>query len=204
MATRGPSRRLAIAAGALWVGSLTRPPEAVAHLVTTGLGPFYDGMSHLFLTPQDLLPLLAVALWAGLRGPDRSRPVLFLLPLAWMAGGLFGLLRPDEVSWPLVTSVSVLVGGTLVALDRGASARGVTAIALIVGVVHGYLNGTAMSAAGLGFQGLLGIAVAAFVLVALASALAVTLREGWTRIAVRVAGSWIVATGLFMVGWTLR
>ena len=32
---------------------------AGAHLVTTGLGPFYDGISHFFLSPEDLLPALS-------------------------------------------------------------------------------------------------------------------------------------------------
>jgi hypothetical protein len=32
----------------------------------------------------------------------------------------------------------------------------------------------------------------------------VSLRTAWARIAVRVGGSWIAATGLLMIGWTLR
>ena len=31
----------------------------------------------------------------------------------------------------------------------------------------------------------------------------VSLKREWTRIAVRVAGSWIVAIGLLYMGWTL-
>jgi hypothetical protein len=31
----------------------------------------------------------------------------------------------------------------------------------------------------------------------------VSLRMPWTRIAVRVTGSWIAATGLLLLGWTL-
>ena len=31
---------------------LTWPAAADAHLVTTGLGPFYDGVTHLFLSPN--------------------------------------------------------------------------------------------------------------------------------------------------------
>ena len=37
------------------------PSPVEAHLVTTGLGPYYDGIGHLLITPQDLLPLLALA-----------------------------------------------------------------------------------------------------------------------------------------------
>ncbi len=61
------------------------------HLVTTGLGPFFDGVGHLFLTIEDLLPVIALALLAGLRGPAAGRRVLFLLPPAWLLGGAIGL-----------------------------------------------------------------------------------------------------------------
>jgi len=45
---------------------------------------------------------------------------------------------------------------------------------------------------------------AVFVLVALAAAFVVRLRADWARIAVRVAGSWIAASGLLMLGWAVR
>jgi len=32
----------------------------------------------------------------------------------------------------------------------------------------------------------------------------VSLRPAWSRIAVRVAGSWLAAIGLLMIGWSLR
>jgi len=45
---------------------------------------------------------------------------------------------------------------------------------------------------------------AVFALIALAAAFVVRLRAHWARIAVRVAGSWIAASGLLMLGWALR
>ena len=79
-----------------------------------------------------------------------------------------------------------------------------TALAAALGLVHGWLNGAGIAAAGREASGLVGIAGAIFVLVALASALVVSLRRPWTRIAVRVAGSWIAAMGLLLLGWALR
>jgi hypothetical protein len=61
-----------------------------------------------------------------------------------------------------------------------------------------------MAAAKLGAPGLAGIVCAVFVLVALGTALVVVLRAPWARIAVRVAGSWIAAAGLLLLGWSLR
>jgi hypothetical protein len=51
---------------------------------------------------------------------------------------------------------------------------------------------------------LLGISGAIFALVAIAAAFAVSLRTSWARVAVRVAGSWVAAIGLPMLGWWLR
>ncbi|MEK6197514.1 MAG: hypothetical protein N2B58_05005 [Desulfobacterales bacterium] len=39
---------------------------------------------------------------------------------------------------------------------------------------------------------------------AIVSAFVVSLKLPWTRIAVRVAGSWVAAMGLLMIGWFFR
>jgi hypothetical protein len=65
------------------------------------------------------------------------------------------------------------------------------------------MNGVEMETAGIGVVGLLGTVGCLFVLVSLVSGFVVGLERPWTRIAVRVAGSWIVAVGLFYVGWTI-
>ncbi len=57
---------------------------------------------------------------------------------------------------------------------------------------------------GAGVLGLIGIMAALFVIVALVSAMVVSLKKPWTRIVVRVAGSWVAALGMLMFGWALR
>ncbi len=44
------------------------PLTAEAHLNSTGMGPVYDGLMHFFMSPEDLVPVLALALLSGLRG----------------------------------------------------------------------------------------------------------------------------------------
>jgi hypothetical protein len=61
-----------------------------------------------------------------------------------------------------------------------------------------------MAQAGAGMRGVLGIVGAVFVVTALAAAAAVAWQSGWLRIAWRVAGSWIAASGLLLLGWSLR
>ncbi|MGH9869065.1 MAG: HupE/UreJ family protein [Candidatus Polarisedimenticolia bacterium] len=184
---------------------MTAFASAAAHLVTTGLGPFYDGVSHLALTPEDLLPVIAVGLLAGLRGPAHGRLALLLLPAAWLAGGLAGLAVPGEAG-PVAAIVSFLLLGGLLAADAPLPPRWFAVLTAAVGLLHGALNGAAMGEARLGVTGLAGIVATVFVIVTLASAgaLVVSMKGAWTRIAVRVAGSWIAAIGLLMIGWWFR
>ena len=180
------------------------PATAYAHLVSTGFGPFYDGIIHLALSPDDLLAVIAVALLSGLLGARNGRAVLFILPIAWLIGGFFGLKIGGEVSFPIVNTLSFLVVGVLVAADWKLPLWLVTGIALALGLLHGVFNGSAMVQAGNGLLPLVGITTAVFVLVAIVAAFVVSLRAVWTRVAVRVAGSWIAAIGLLMLGWAFQ
>ena len=183
-------------------GLLGWPACAAAHLVTTGLGPVYDGIGHLVMTPQDLIPAMALALFAGLRGAAPGRRALFVLPLAWFAGGLLGLIIDGLPTLP-VAAISFFILGTLVAADLNLSPKSFTAVAAAVGFVHGVFNGAALKE-GAGILGLIGIMATLFVIVALVSALVVSLKQPWTRIVVRVAGSWVAAIGMLMFGWLFR
>ena len=182
---------------------LLRAIPAHAHLVTTGLGPVYDGISHLALTPEDLVPTLAVGLLAGLGGARYGRITLFAVPAAWLIGGLAGLVLKTAVN-PYLTTVSFLVLGGLVAADMKIPPNVMITLISIFGLFHGYLNGSVMAQAKLGLLGLVGITATVFVLIALVTGFVVSLKAHWTRIAVRVAGSWIAAMGILLLGWAVR
>jgi urease accessory protein len=203
MGARTTARRGA-AAPALLVMGVLAPTEASAHLVTTGLGPFYDGVGHFLLTPEDLVPAVALALLAGLAGARLGRLVLLVLPVAWLAGGLVGLHHGGAALIPPALTALALCGlGGLVALDCRLPVAVGAALAAAIGLLHGLANGMAMAAAGLGLVALAGIATALLVVLALLGALVVSLQRSWERVAVRVAGSWIAASGMLMLGWTL-
>jgi urease accessory protein len=180
------------------------PSVARAHLTDTGLGPVYDGIAHLLLSFEDLLPVIALALLAGLNGARAGRLVLFVLPVAWLAGGVAGGLAAGPAPSPVVASLSLLALGALTAASARLGPPLVIVLAIALGLMHGWLNGAAIAAAGREASGLVGIAGTIFVVVALAAALVVSLRRPWIRIAVQVAGSWIAAVGLLVLGWNLR
>jgi hypothetical protein len=87
---------------------------AEAHLITTGLGPIYDGVAHFVLTPEDVIPVVGLAFLAGLRGPALGRWALFILPAFWLVGGAAGMAiaRPAN---EFAAAISLLVVGGLVA-----------------------------------------------------------------------------------------
>jgi hydrogenase/urease accessory protein HupE len=193
-------RRVAALAGA---GLMLASGAAQAHLVSTGIGPVYDGIAHLLVSFEDLLPVIAIALLAGLNGPSAGRRVLLVLPFAWLIGGVAGTLGTAAPWSTGPATLSLLVLGALVAADFKLSPSAVAVFALVLGLAHGWHNGVAITVAGWPATGLLGTAGAVFVVAALVAATVVALRRPWTRIATRVAGSWIGASGLLLLGWTL-
>ena len=180
---------------------LSLPSAASAHLVNSGLGPFYDGVLHLLLSPADVLGLLAVTLLAGLRGPKAGRWTVIVLPIAWFAAGLIGLHAGAGIELPWAGVLSLLVLGGLVAADVNLPPGAVAFLAALFAAFQGLSNGEALAALGAGTVSLLGIAGSACVIALLISAAVVALRLAWARIAVRVAGSWVAAVGLLMFGW---
>lgn len=177
---------------------------AEAHLNSTGMGPFYDGLVHFLMSPEDIVPVLALALLAGMRGASYGRRALLTLPVAWLLGGLAGLSTVTAKPHPFVASAWFLLLGGLLAADAKVSLRATTALAALLGIYHGYLNGTGMGQFDTATVALLGLGLAVFVLIAFAAAFVVRLRAHWARIAVRVAGSWIAASGFLMLGWAVR
>lgn len=177
---------------------------AEAHLNSTGMGPFYDGLVHFLMSPEDIIPVFALALLAGLRGAKYGRRALFVLPIAWLLGAFAGLAATIAGPHPFIGAAWFLLLGGLVAADAKLSLRVTTALAALLGLYHGYLNGNGMGQSLSTVVVLLGLVFAIFVIVALVAAFVVSLRAAWTRIAVRVAGSWIAASGLLMLGWATR
>ena len=153
------------------------------HLVTTGLGPFYDGAMHLLLSPGDLLGLVAAVLLAGLCGPKAGRWTVIALPLAWLIAGLIGLNLPVGVDLPWLSVVSLVILGGLVAVNPTMPPAAVAAMAASFGALHGLLNGSALAAIGAGPLSIAGIATTVLVIGLLCSAGVVSLKAAWTRVA---------------------
>ena len=178
--------------------------RAEAHLNATGMGPAYDGVLHFLTSPEDLVPAIAVVLLAGLRGAQFGRRAMFALPASWLAGIVLGATTAavnTGLLWPSLWFVAL---GVLVVADAKLSLRAMAALCAVLGLGHGFLNGTGMGLSASAFVAALGLISAVFILSALVAALVVSVRVHWARMAVRVGGSWIAASGVLMLGWSLR
>jgi urease accessory protein len=178
--------------------------DAHAHLVNTGFGPFYDGLAHPLVVVSDLLPALAVALLGGLRGPGTGRAVVIALPVAWLAGMALGAATHLPAPPPASGAALTVLLGALVASDRPWPRAAVVGAAAVAGLVLGLGNGRELGPVPGGRATLVGIACTVFVLASLVAGQVAVLRARAARLVVRVAGSWVAATGLLMLGWTLR
>jgi hydrogenase/urease accessory protein HupE len=177
---------------------------AQAHLMNSGFGPFYDGLAHPLISPEDLLPAVAMTLLAGLGGARQGRFVLATLPGAWLAGMAAGwaIGVPAAPAW--LNAVATAIIGALVASDLRLRLAPVIALAAALGVLHGYDNGRDLAATTGGLVAIGGIACALFALVSLLAGQVAVLQAHWARLAVRISGSWIAAVGLLMLGWSVK
>lgn len=187
--------RRACAAAAL---SLLAPLPCRA--ATAGFEPFYDGLQQPLLDMTALLPLVALATWAGLRGAAAARPVALLTPPAWFAGVLAGAMLglPD---WSVA-------GGAGLAVLLGVAAAADLAlpgtILLGAGMALGLLRAASADGAGAGPAVALGAAVTVAALLLLIAGQVAALRGAGSRIGARVIGSWTAAAALLQLGWAFR
>jgi hydrogenase/urease accessory protein HupE len=178
------------------------PGAAEAHLVETGLGPVYDGVAHFALSPEYCVPMVVAALYAGLRGKTVARRVVIFLPLIWLVGTLVGSF-PGAPSLDMPTWFALMLVGAIVAADVKLTPASSVFLCCALGLALGYSNGLATAQAPHPLRAALGATAAIFVAVSIAAA-AAGASSGWMRIAVRVIGSWVAASGLLALGWALH
>jgi urease accessory protein len=191
----------------LVAASMLAPTTAFAHDLSVRYGAYLGAAVHPLTELDHLLALLAVGLLAGQQGS----PATWRALAALIIGLLFGValatvpsLVPIEPSLLTVFNLaSFFVLGALVAAALRLPSWLVVALAAIVGASHGLENGLDLGDALSVFSGL-GVITAGLIAATPVAALAASTRRGWQRVAVRVAGSWIAAIGLIVLGLRFR
>ena len=173
-------------------------------MAVVGLGPFYDGLAHPFLTPSHLLPVLALSIMAALAGAGTGRVLITVMPLIWLGAGFLGSSLPREPSLPGCLGAITLALGVLAASAAPLSIYLFGVVASVASILPALTDGAEARASGQGLPGTLGIVVSVAAISSLVAGHGLRLRGAAARIALRIAGSWIGAVGLLTLGWSIR
>lgn len=180
---------------------------ALAHGTLPNGGGFYAGLLHPFLASEHLLLLIGLGLLLG-RQPRQPAQV----PLAGLALALgAGLALTDAGDATTVAAAVILVGavaaGGALAAAQPVPALVLTGIAAAAGLAIGFDTGVPAPMQGSGLGAVVpyaGVFVGVFLVTLNTMALAsVAWRPPYT-IALRVAGSWIVAAAVILLALIAR
>ncbi len=171
---------------------------ASAHLTAAAHqhGSFAAGMAHPLSGLDHILAMVAVGLWATLRGGR----ALWVWPCAFVAVmALGGLLGMAQLPLPLVEpgiAASVVALGLLAALAVNLPVAAGAAIVAVFALFHGHAHGTEAAGGLAGFGYLAGFALATAGLHLAGIAVATGLARSNLRVAVRGAGGVFAVAGL--------
>ena len=190
----------------IWVGLLliAVPSTGSAHLVDSGVAPFYDGWMHFWYSPLDWLPVFALGLIGGFSGRNTARYMFCGLTSGWIAGAWIGWQGMTMGSPELIGGIAALLLGGWSALDRPLLPWMASTLAVLTGLLLGSGNGAAVAITNSSMTTVTGMVVGGTILLLWTSAVAVTRPDGWQRITLRVLGSWTAAVGLLSLAWQFR
>jgi len=175
-----------------------------SHSLSPRFGDFYGGLLHPLTALEHVAPLVGLGLFAGQQGRAAGRMLLWLLPAALAMGAVFGMwlnvTEPVEQTLLILLRLTFVLVGALVAGAWPLPQSMVAFIAIAVGLFHGAANTFDAPAQLAAHLYVSGVALAGFTVTALVSALAVSLKVEWQKIALRVLGSWLAAIGILMLG----
>jgi urease accessory protein len=173
-------------------------PAAVAAHPMKGVGDFYSGMLHPLTALEFLLSWIALALFAGQQGRKAALLTLAIFPFALVLGASLGAVLPSPAWLPVMNLVLIPILGLAVVLAISFPSAAIASLVAVVGLLHGLANGAEITAPVSPWRFIPGLATIAVLVLAYGIGLVCSLHKPWTRIAVRVAGSWIAAAGMMV------
>jgi urease accessory protein len=174
------------------------PALAAAHPIP-GVGDFYSGMLHPLLSLDQIVPLIALSLLAGQQERRTAIAVLLALPLAVIAGATAGLVWQAPAWLALFNTAAMVALGALVALSRPLPRTLLCAISIALGLALGLALGSEITLDEAP-RFIPGASLESLAVAVYGIGLVRWLKAPWTRIAVRVAGSWVAAIGIMVLG----
>jgi urease accessory protein len=182
------------------LATLLAPVPAFAHVGVGSTASFAAGIAHPFSGVDHMTVMVAVGLWAALKGGR----ALWIWPAAFVGVLLIGgALGMAHVALPFVEPAilaSVVAIGILVALAVDLPVWAGAAVVALFALFHGHAHGTEVAETVRGFEYMAGFAVATATLHAIGIALGVGLSRAHMRGLVRAGGLACVLVGAALTG----
>ncbi len=184
---------------------------AHAHLSSGGMSDFYVGVLHTVESLQSLLTLLVLGLFlsqqAAQQGLTRINRSIFLFFVTIIIGVFIFTGGTHFSSIVLVNLTAIIVLGILVAFAKKLPVLVVYLVTLPMGLIHGYVIGTAIDPGRSIMLYAIGVGLVSFFSILFVCVLtdrAVLSERVWPPIIIRVLGSWLAAIGIMMTAFLLR
>jgi hydrogenase/urease accessory protein HupE len=190
-------KKIASPAGLALLILLCLPVAVAAHPIK-GVGDFYSGMLHPLTALEFLLSWIALALFAGQQGRKTALLALAIFPSALVLGAILGTVVASPAWLPAMNLVLIPILGLAVVLAISFPTPATVILVALVGLLHGLANGAEITAPVSPWRFIPGLAIIAVLVLAYGIGLVRSAKKPWTRIAVRVAGSWITAAGIMV------
>jgi urease accessory protein len=181
------------------VATLVFPTAAMAHVGAGSTASFMAGFAHPYSGLDHIAVMIAVGLWAALKGGR----ALWVWPCAFVGvmliGGLLGMMhRPMPFVEPGILA-SVVALGLLVALAVDLPVWLGAAIVGVFAIFHGHAHGSEVAENIGGAEYMIGFAFATASLHAIGLSVALALNSAKMRPVVRLAGAACVMLGIALV-----
>lgn len=175
------------------------PLAAWAHVESGQAGGFLSGLSHPISGLDHVLAMIAVGLW----GAQLGFPAVWLLPVAFpmmMAfGGMLGLMGIPVPGIEVGIAVSGIVLGALILIEKKMPLFAALLIVAFFAIFHGHAHGTELEAGQNAMLYSLGFVLCTGTLHGLGIVIGLVHRWQFGRLALRGAGSIVMAGGLFFL-----
>jgi len=175
------------------------PFAAWAHVESGQAGGFVSGLSHPVSGLDHVLAMIAVGLW----GAQLGTPAMWLLPVAFpmmMAfGGMLGLMGIALPGIEIGIAVSGIVLGALILGETKMPLFGALLLVAIFAVFHGHAHGTELETGHNAMLYSLGFVICTGTLHGVGIGMGLVHQWHVGRLALRGAGSLVMAGGLFFL-----
>jgi urease accessory protein len=175
-------------------------PAVVAAHPIQGVGDFYSGMLHPLLALEQIVPIIALGLLAGQQERLTAARVLGTFPAALIAGACTALTFHPAPFYVFVNTAAMVVLGLLVVISRRLPELPLIVLTATLGFCQGLPVGAEINGDLAPWRFIPGAGLTALVVIAYGIGLVRWLKAPWAQIAVRVAGSWVAAIGIMVLG----